>query len=107
MIDSYGNDFLTSLAEGTPDSIVLDNDIIIKDAGQFAHNLCGNFTCYSSLPKNQNNPFENLRINRLRLQKIEVIYVLKGNLRFSFLNFLRLQCHHFVEPLVLSVSDFS
>ena len=47
MIDSYGNDFLTSLAEGTPDSIILDNDIIIKDAGQFAHNLCGNFTCYS------------------------------------------------------------
>ena len=45
MIDSYGNDFLTSLAEGTPDSIILDNDIIIKDVKQFAHNLCGNFTC--------------------------------------------------------------
>ena len=45
MIDSYGNDFLTSLAEGTPDSIILDNDIIIKDVKQFEHNLCGNFTC--------------------------------------------------------------
>ncbi len=41
MMDKYGSDFLTSIAEGTPDDLILDDDIIIMDAKEFADNLCG------------------------------------------------------------------